>query len=171
MINRISSLKAAGRFDLKEESLVELEDFLTQHVDTYQLETVLCLELVINSCYQMLARLSPYRNTREEYQRFELYAQFHQEKLRKIFPLSEESETAVENKVYQCLIQVHSSYLFLKAIIGLALTITTYKIGIYEHFSRTHPEHHELLDSFVVDSIEEMNFLYQERRLQQNNPL
>jgi hypothetical protein len=94
--------------------------------------------------------------------------QHHQEELRKIFSLSQKSEEAIERKVYKYLFQFKPPYLSLKAVINLAIHLTAFKMDIYKYFSHTIQEHRGLLNGFIEENLEEMDFLCQEKNFHQN---
>lgn len=127
--------------------------------DVDKLETVICLESVLDPYYQALEELVCDETIRKECQRFEQHVQYHQKELRRLFPLSQECEAAVDDKVCKYLMQLKPPYMFLRALINPAISLTANKMDIYKYFSRTDHEHHELLYNFFRDSIEEMNFL------------
>ena len=141
---------------------------IEQQVDVDKLETLICLESLIVACYQSLAGLLHNRTVRRECQQFEQHAKYHQEELRKIFPLFQKNEMAIESKVNHHLLQLKPSHLTLREVINLSINLTVLKMDIYKYFSRTIREHHELLNGLLEDNTEEMNFLRQERNFHQN---
>lgn len=148
--------------------MITIENQIEQRVDMEQLEILICLESLLVTCYQTLAGLVHNQTIRKEYQQFELHAQYHQEELRKIFLLSSKNEATIENKVYKYLLQLKPPCLSLKAVINLALHLSTFKMEIYKYFSHTVLEHHDLLNNFLEGNVEEINFLHQEKEFHQN---
>ena len=141
---------------------------IEQRVDVDKLETLICLESLIVTCYQSLSWLVHNQTIRKECQQFEQHAQHHQEELKRIFPLFPKSEIAIESKVNQHLLQLKPSCLSLREVINLAINLTVLKTDIYKYFFRTFQEHRELLNSLLEDNAEEMYFLRQERNFHQN---
>lgn len=144
------------------------ENYIEQQVDADELETLVCLESLLAICYQALAGLVHNQTIRKEYQHLEQHAQYHQEELKRIFLLSQKSETAIESKVYKYLLQFKLPYLSLRAAINLAIHLTAFKMDIYKYLSRTVHEHHELLNNLFEDNVEEINFLCHEKNFHQN---
>ena len=153
---------------LEETHIERQSDYKGQHVDVEKLETLICLESLIVACYQALSWLVHNQTIRHECQQFEQHAQFHQEELKRIFPLLPRSELAIERKVGQHLSQLKPSSLPLRQVINLAINLTVLKTDIYKYFSHTFQEHHVLLNSLLDDNAEEMYFLRQERNFHQN---
>jgi hypothetical protein len=153
---------------LQEDRIERQDNRIGQHVDVEKLETLICLESLIAACYQSLAELLHNQTIRRECQQFEQHAQYHQEEIRKIFPLFPKSEIAIEIKVNHHLLQLKPSHLSLREVINLAINLTVLKTDIYKYFSRTAQEHHDLLNSLLEDNAEEMYFLRQERNFHQN---
>ncbi|MBF0504375.1 MAG: hypothetical protein HQL14_04650 [Candidatus Omnitrophica bacterium] len=139
-----------------------------QHEDPDKLETLICIEALLDICYQALRGLLNNETHRQECLRYEECVQEHQKELRKLFPLSKERETAIASKVYQYLLQLKSPHLFLRAVINLAMSLTAYKTDIYKEFCATDREHRELLSIFLQDSMEEMKYLRREMEFHQN---
>ncbi len=144
------------------------EDQIKQHVAVYELETLLCLESLVVTCYQTLGWLVHNRTIRKECLQFEQHAQYHQEELRKIFKLYQKSEVTIESKVNQYLLRLKPSYLSLSEIINVIINFTAFKIDLYKYFSRTVQGHQRLLNNFLQDNIEEMYFLDQEKNFHKN---
>ena len=137
--------------------------------DLNRLETVICLEKVLNACYQTMGGMVHNLSFRNECQRFEKQAQHHQGALSRTFPLSRESEITIEDKLYQYQVQLSSSYLNLSAVINFAINLSAYKIDIYRELSLKDKEHRKLINQFLDDSKEEMSFLRRERNYHLNN--
>jgi hypothetical protein len=153
---------------LKEAHIEQQVSHIGQQVDLDKLETLICLESLIAACYQSLAWLVHNQTIRRECLQFEQHAQYHQEVLRRIFPILQKSELAIENKVNQHLLHLKPSCLSLRELINLAINLTVLKTDIYKYLSRTDPEHHEILNSLLEDDSEEMYFLRQERNFHQS---
>jgi len=137
-------------------------------VDVDKVETLICLESLVAACYQSLAWLIHNQTIRRECQQFEQHARYHQEELRKMFPLSPKSEVAIEDKVNNHLLHLKPSHLTLRELINLSINLTVLKMDIYKYFFHTVQEHHELLNSLLEDNVEEMYFLRHERNFHQN---
>jgi hypothetical protein len=144
------------------------ENHIRQQVDVDKLEILICLESLVIACYQSLAWSVHNQTIRRECQQFEQHAQYHQEELRRIFPLVRKNEMAIESKVNQHLLQLKPSHLTLREVINLAINLTVLKTDIYKYFFHTVQEHHEILNSLLEDNAEEMYFLRQERNFHQN---
>jgi hypothetical protein len=144
------------------------DEHIEQQVDADELETLICIEALLSTCYQAMAGLVHNQTIRKEYQQLEQHMQYHQEELRKIFSLSQKSEEAIESKVDKYLFQFKPPYLSLKAVINLAIHLTAFKMDIYKYLSHTVGGHHELLNNLVEDNLEEMDFLCQEKNFHQN---
>jgi hypothetical protein len=155
------SLKQPQSFSFEKNSVIE------QHVDVDKLETLICIETLLVICYQSISWLVHNQTIRKECQQFEQHAQYHQEELHKIFPLSQESKVAIENKVAQYLSQLEPARLPLREVINLAINLAALKMNIYKYFSHRLEEHHELLKNSLADNAEEMYFLRQERNFHQ----
>jgi len=153
---------------LEKAHIEQQESPIRQQVDIDKLETLICLESLIVACYQSLAWLVHNQTIRRECQQFEQHAQYHQDELRKVFPLFPKNDLAIEIRVNQHLLHLKPSCLSLREIINLAINLTVLKTDIYKYFSRTAGEHHELLNSLLEDNAEEMYFLRQERNFHQN---
>ena len=154
--------------DVKRNNVFSQGSPVGQKVDVNKLETLICLELLLVTCYQTLGWLIHNRTIRLQCQQFEQHASYHQEELKKIFPLSRQSELTIENKVNQYILQIKPANLSLREIINLIINFTSFKIDLYKHFSRTSVEHQVILNSFLQDNVEEMFFLDQERKFHQN---
>ena len=153
---------------LQEANIEQQEYPIKQFVDVDKLETLVCLERLIVTCYQSISWLVHNQTIRRECQQFEQHAQYHQEELKRIFPLLQKSEADIENKVNQHLLQLKPSCLSLREVINLAINFTVLKMDIYKYFSRTVQEHHEVLNRLFENNAEEMYFLRQERNFHQN---
>ena len=86
--------------------LEERENYFGQHIDVDKLETLICIEALVDSCYQSLAGLVHNQTIRKECQQLEQRVQHHQEELKRIFPLSQKSEDAIKDKIYKHLLQL-----------------------------------------------------------------
>lgn len=137
-------------------------------VDCNKLETIICLEEVLKACYQTLAGMIHNNTIRKEFCRFEQHTQNRLEVLRRIFPVSQESKIAIENKHYDYLLMLKPPYLSLSAVINLAVNLTEQKIDIYRYFSLKDREGRELLNQFIEDSKQDLIFLCRERNFHQN---
>ena len=146
------------------------ENHIGQPIDVDKLETVICLESVLGTCYQALAGLVHDQTIRKECQQFERHSERHQEELRKAFALSAENEISIKSKLYKYLLMLSPPYLFLRAVVNLAISLTSYKIDIYRYFSRRNRKHNEVFNSLLQDSIKEMDFLRHESKSYENNP-
>lgn len=161
MNNRLGSFK-------NQKNIEQQEIHSKQPIDIDKIEVLICIESLLAVCCQTLAAQMHHQAARQECQQFEQRAQYHQQELRKIFPISEKSEVAIENRIYKYLLQLNPSHLPLKAVMNLDINLTALAIDIYKHFSRTFQEHHGLLKNFLEDNVEEMDFLCQEKQLHQN---
>lgn len=168
MINRLEFLKQFGFLSFEKDRVSGQDIHVEQQVDVDEVETLICLESLLATCYQALAGLVHNQTIRKEYQQLEQHAQYHQEELKKIFSLSQKSEAAIESKVYKYLLQFKPPYLSLRAVINLAIHLTAFKMDIYKYLSRTVHEHRELLNNLFEDNVEEMNFLCHEKNFHQN---
>ncbi|MEI7999433.1 MAG: hypothetical protein WCH62_08015, partial [Candidatus Omnitrophota bacterium] len=131
-------------------------------VDVNKLEVVICMEGVLDSCYQSISHLIHNQTIRNECQRFRCRAKCHQEELRRQFLLSKENEIAIESKINKYLLLLDPKYLQLDGVLNLSVRLTSNKKDIYEYLSRTSQEHYASLSKFVKDSVEEMDFLQRE---------
>jgi len=168
MNTHLESIKQMLAFNHVRNDVPVEEAPMEEHVDIDKLETLICLESLIITCYQTIGGMVHNRTIRHECQQFEKHAKYHQDELKKIFPLSQKSEAAIEGKVSQYLLQLKPTYLSLKEIINLISNFTAFKVDLYKHFSRTVHEHRDSLNSFLQDNIEEMYFLNQEKNFHQN---
>jgi hypothetical protein len=153
---------------LQEVPIQQQENYIGQYVDVDKLETLICLESLIAVCYQSLSWLVHNQTIRRECQQFEQNAKLHQEKLKRIFPLSPKNEVAIETRVNHHLLQLKLSCLPLREVINLASNLTNLKTDIYKYFSYTIQEHHGLLNDLFEENADEMYFLRQERNFHQN---
>jgi len=168
-LNQLGSFSFGNNRVMDREVQIEpKESHIGQQVDVDKLETLICLEAIIVACYQSLAGLVHNQTIRQDCQQFEQQAQYHQEKLRKIFPLSPKSELAIDLKVNHHLLNLKPAYLSLREVIILTINLTTLKTDIYKCFSRTLSEHHEILNTLFEENAEEMYFLRQENNFHQN---
>ena len=168
MINRLEFLDQPGCFNFGKNRVFSQEEHIEQHGDEDKLKTLICLESLLDICYQALAGMVYKEGAAQECQRFASHTKAHQKELRQLFPLSQESEIAIKSKVYKYLLQLMSPRLFLRAVINLAMSLTAYKMDIYEYFSHTDRRHYELLNNFFEGSVEEMKFLRREMEFYQN---
>jgi len=128
------------------------------HSDTDKIETLICLESLLDLCYQALAGLVHNQTVRKECQQFEEHAQYRQEELKKIFSLSQENEDNIENKIDKYVLKLKPLHLPMRALINLAINLTAFKIDIYKHLCHMVENYHELLDNFLEENIEEIDF-------------
>jgi hypothetical protein len=165
MDNRLELLKHLG-FPNSEKNRVL--GHTVQQADIDKLETLICIEALLASCYQALEGLVHNQTVRKEYRQLEQHAYYHQEELKRIFPLSQKSEAAIENKMYKYLLQYRLPYLSLKEVINLAIHLTAFKMDIYKYFSHTAQEDHGFFNNLFEDIVEEMNFLCMEKKFHQH---
>jgi len=168
MINQLKLFKKPGWFDFGKFRILNQENHIDRQVDIGKLETVISLETVLVVCYLSLEHLIRNQNIRKECQRFRYQAQAHKEELKKLFPLSQESETAIENKANKYLLQLDHPFLFLGAILTLTISLAENKRGVYKYLFRTYKKHADFLNRFVEDNIEEINFLKRENKFYLN---
>jgi len=168
MNTHVESIRQLLSFNRKSNDVPAQVVHIEEFVDIDKLEMLICIESLIITCYQTIGGMVHNRTIRQECLQFEQHAKYHQDELKKIFPLSQKNEKNIENKVNQYLLQLKPAYLSLKEIINLISNFTSFKVDLYKHFSRTVHEHHDLLNSFLQDNVEEMYFLDQEKNFHQN---
>ena len=175
MISRQEFLKQLRFFNFEKNSASQQEappeqqnNRMEHHEDVNKLETLICIESLLASCYQSLAWSVHNQTVRRECQHFEQHAMYHQEELIKNFPLNPESKVVIESKVNQYLLQFKPSYLSLREVINLTINLNSIKMEIYKYLFHTVREHQKILNSFLEDNAEEMHFLRQEKNFHQN---
>lgn len=168
MNNRLGFLRKLNWFGFSQSRLPDQENTFQNWVGLTKLETVICLEAVLIVCHQSLAGLIHNNTIRNECQRLGQLAHYHQEGLRKVYPISQESENSIRDKENKYLLHLKSSYLFLNSVINLAINLTEQKIDIYRYLSLKDREHRILLNKFIDESKEEFNFLCRERNYHLN---
>jgi hypothetical protein len=168
MDNRLGFLNKLNWFRFWQNRLPDHEENFKKWVDLNKLETVICLEKILNSCYPTLTGLIHNQTIRNECRRFEKLAEHHQGALCRVFPLSQSSEIAIEDKLYKYQLQLSPPNLFLSSVLDLAVNLSAHKIDIYRYLSLKDHEHRKLLNQFIEDSREEMIFLCRERNFHQN---
>ncbi|MBF0511864.1 MAG: hypothetical protein HQL13_06010 [Candidatus Omnitrophica bacterium] len=139
-----------------------------KYVDLHQLELLVCLEVLMATCYQALSWSVHNQVIRKECQHFEQHARYHQEELRKMFSLAQDSEVLIETKVNQYLLQWKPSSLTLREVINLIINLNFFRTDIYKSLFHTMDNHQERLKCFLEDTAEEMHFLSQERIFHEN---
>ena len=133
----------------KENAFDRQKDHLEQQMDVEELEALICINSLLVTCYQTLAWLVHNQTIRKECQQFEQHLQYHLEELRKIFPLSQKSEVAIEMKTNQHLLQLKPAYLSLRELINLAINLSSLKMVIYKYLFHTVQGHHDLLNGYL----------------------
>lgn len=139
--------------------------------DIEKLETAVCLESVLEICYQSFAQLIHNRIIREESQKFRLISQKHQRELRQWLPFSLEVESRIEKRIQEYLVNLDPVRLSLSGVVNLSISLAAHKMDIYKYMQRTHSKHHYFFfNRLIEDSLEEMHFLRMEKEFHQKSP-
>jgi len=140
----------------------------TQNVDIEKMETLVCLESLVETCYRILQGLVHNQGVRRECQQLEFHTQLRQEELIKIFSLSASHKNIINNKVNDYVLKLKPLQLSMRALINVAINLNHFKLDIYKHLNPLTEEHRGLLYNFLEENMEEIDFLRQEKNFHEN---
>ncbi len=163
MNGRLGFLTRFNWFGLWKNRLPEEDDSFKKWKDLNRLETVICLEGVVNFCYPTLSGFVHNHAFRHDCQKFEKLADHHQRALTRVFPLSQEREIAITDKLINYQMLLNPPNLFFNSVINLTINLNEYKIDIYRNLSIKDRVHRKLFEQFIEDSKDELGFLCRER--------